>query len=416
MNGSSLKLEQPCPQCGGAVELDETDRILTCSFCRVRLFMHHNQYPRYYWPPSRRVDTKRLVYVPYWRFRGMRLAVAGRGVNARVVDTTLAALKNEAFPTSTGIRAQALRLRFVHEGVEGAFLPYDLNRKHFQDNLTKSYAEVRRAEKGTLYHQAFVGEVVSLVYTPYLCHKEHIEDGVTGRILDKRLGPEFRMTARQTKHESTEVQFWSTLCPRCGWDLEGDKDSLVLVCCHCDRIWEAARKGFRAITAHLMFSRESADVWIPFWAVKVSATGLDLESYADFLRLTNQARAPRAYHESQPFYFWSPACKLNPRLFVHLGGWMTMKQRPLEKLESIPKGGFYPVTLPPVEGFQGTISILGQVTSAKRKLFPKLKNVRFGFRSYRLVLVPFRLRGSEYLQDELGISIPANALKWGRAI
>src|SRR3989339_2060059 len=32
-------------------------------------------------------------------------------------------------------------------------------------------------------------------------------------------------------------RFVPTLCPHCGWDMEGQKDSLVLICRNCDSAW-----------------------------------------------------------------------------------------------------------------------------------------------------------------------------------
>jgi DNA-directed RNA polymerase subunit RPC12/RpoP len=38
MNG--VYLSHQCPQCGAPVQLEETDRIFSCPFCQVRLFIH----------------------------------------------------------------------------------------------------------------------------------------------------------------------------------------------------------------------------------------------------------------------------------------------------------------------------------------------------------------------------------------
>ena len=43
-------IEQACPQCGGQVEFDEADRILSCKFCRVRHYLMPRDRFRYALP------------------------------------------------------------------------------------------------------------------------------------------------------------------------------------------------------------------------------------------------------------------------------------------------------------------------------------------------------------------------------
>ena len=43
---------------------------------------------------------------------------------------------------------------------------------------------------------------------------------------------------------SWNLTFLATLCPRCGWNLEGEKDSVVLTCGNCQTAWEAQRGQF----------------------------------------------------------------------------------------------------------------------------------------------------------------------------
>ncbi|HDH04186.1 MAG TPA: hypothetical protein ENH01_00515 [Nitrospirae bacterium] len=51
-SGRTLQVEHQCPQCGGPVILEETDRFMSCAFCRVNLFIVSGDFSRYYLPPS----------------------------------------------------------------------------------------------------------------------------------------------------------------------------------------------------------------------------------------------------------------------------------------------------------------------------------------------------------------------------
>ncbi|RME62869.1 MAG: hypothetical protein D6778_10460, partial [Nitrospirae bacterium] len=64
-----LKVFLECPQCGGPVELEETDRLFRCSFCRVKLQITAPGPPRY-WLKPRDEPFSELIFLPYWRFKG----------------------------------------------------------------------------------------------------------------------------------------------------------------------------------------------------------------------------------------------------------------------------------------------------------------------------------------------------------
>ena len=64
------QVEDRCPQCGALVALNETDRLLSCAYCQVRLYVATDGPPRYCLP-VKPVPAGDLVMVPYWRVRAL---------------------------------------------------------------------------------------------------------------------------------------------------------------------------------------------------------------------------------------------------------------------------------------------------------------------------------------------------------
>ena len=65
---------------------------------------------------------KDLVYLPYWRFKGMLFACNPQGVNHKFIDVSHQAVESDYIPHSVGLRSQALKLKFVTPETEGRFL------------------------------------------------------------------------------------------------------------------------------------------------------------------------------------------------------------------------------------------------------------------------------------------------------
>ncbi len=88
-----MKIDYSCPQCGAPIVLSETDRILTCPYCRVSHYLVPEDFFRYYLPPDPGLaDPGRILFVPYGRFRGMFFHLLRPAVESRVIDHTFLAL------------------------------------------------------------------------------------------------------------------------------------------------------------------------------------------------------------------------------------------------------------------------------------------------------------------------------------
>ena len=107
-------------------------------------------------------------------------------------------------------------------------------------------------------------------------------------------------------------QFMPTLCPDCGWDLFAERDSCILLCTGCNTAWQASGDGLQPTPYGAAPADHSGKktLHLPFWRIKVSFEGLQLESYGDLVRLANLPKAPRTEWEKPGLSFWVPAFKV----------------------------------------------------------------------------------------------------------
>jgi len=77
VNGSNFQIEQQCPQCGAPIILDEADRILSCKFCRTRVYLAAQDYFRFYIPPAEGI-SETIYFIPYWRIKGLSYTIQER--------------------------------------------------------------------------------------------------------------------------------------------------------------------------------------------------------------------------------------------------------------------------------------------------------------------------------------------------
>ena len=109
MKEFNWQIEHNCPQCGAPVTLEETDRLFVCPYCRTRLYLIVGDYFRYCIPPPETTSGE-IIYIPYWRLKGLSLSVQDVGVNSRFVDVSVLALASDVFPPSLGLKPQALNV------------------------------------------------------------------------------------------------------------------------------------------------------------------------------------------------------------------------------------------------------------------------------------------------------------------
>ncbi len=429
MNASNSILEHQCPQCGAAVSLSETDRLFTCPYCRVKLFIAFQDHGSLYLASSL-PEAHDFFYMPYWWFKGTEYSLSLGGTSHRIIDHSLIAANNSLLPQTLGIRSQTVKMRFVEPSTPGVFVRLDYGFDSLKNRLIPSrsvethlfVSMQSEAVSGFLspgvqdrafpvLKTALVGEAVNLLYAPYFLRNNVLFDGISGAEVGTMSDP----INTEADSRPAGPAFISTLCPECGGDCSAEHDSLVVVCATCGRAWSATRNGLERADYVVWNGGSKADLWIPFWRFDVSAAPVRLESVADFIRFVNAPRAVLPPMEQQKFFFWVPAFKANPQLFLLLSKLLTTNQKePQQSQDVSQKSSFYPVTLDAMEAFDAVPVILGDISQAKKRVLPMLKDLSLSLKSSMLVYVPLVRKGMEFIQPEMNFGVQETALKVGR--
>lgn len=400
-------IEQECPQCGAPIELDETDHVLRCPYCGVNNFLFAPHYYRFVLP--HKVPDKEIIYVPYLRFKGNVYFCMDKTVSHRIVDITHVGVSFKNFPISLGVRPQAMKMRFVTQDTKGLFLKFSLRATEILAKAGKQFLP-----PGKLFHRAYIGEALSIIYLPMFVENNKIFDAVLKRPIANLPEDQDIFEKGMENDPRWKITFMATLCPRCGWNLEGERDSVVLTCSNCETAWEASEGRFVEVNFSMASNQGKDVVYLPFWKISASATGLEINSFADFVRVTNQPTLVTKEWEDQDMGFWSPAFKIRPKTFLKISRQFTICRKLFATEQRIPKQDRYPVTLPRTEAAQAMKVILAGSAINKKKVLPLLPRIRFKIKDYNLIYLPFRDTGHEMIQEHMGITINKKALEFGR--
>ncbi|MBU2027096.1 MAG: hypothetical protein KJ814_05690, partial [Proteobacteria bacterium] len=154
-------------------------------------------------------------------------------------------------------------------------------------------------------------------------------------------------------------------------------------------------------------------IHLPFWRMKPRIEGIELASYADLIRVANLPKAITPAFAAAPLYFWSPAFKVNPALYLRWARQMTVFGPVGEADDRLPETSLYPVTLPLREASEGIVITLAQVITDKLKLYPQLAGLRITLEESRLEYHPFLQSRNELLHPFLRVSLDRTALTYG---
>lgn len=434
-----------CPQCGAPAVLDEADRLFVCAFCRVRSYLTFRGAPRYRLPPVETGNDVRpgdedspLIYVPYWRYRGVAYFAQGVSIGQRIVDASFPAVRGLGAPFSLGLRPQAMRLRFASAGGADSPDTPDIFLKP-DPELIQIFRQAGLLRKAIGAHAlpedagevAFSGDGASLIYAPFRMRDRQVQDAV----LNVPVSQGYRMAERleavladpaRLDRVPPAPQFIPTLCPACGWDMQGERASRVLTCANCASAWTPKGGSLtRVACAHLPDAGGASSdglQYLPFWFIRAEVPELELRTYADFVRTANLPLVARPGWADAPFVFAVPAFRIQPTLYLRLSRQFTSARPWPELSEGLPAsdgpsgGTLYPVTLTAGEVLGCLKMFLAECVAVKRTIFPRLAEMAVYHAEPVLTWLPFVRQGADWTQEHAGVAVNGVSLEWGKTI
>ncbi len=297
-----------------------------------------------------------------------------------------------------------MTLQFASPDMKGRFLDISLPSRDVIPTIEAS------GPGEHIFYRAFIGEMISLVYAPAYCENGTLYDA----LLERPLAAWPDEPAADAKPPDWQIRFIPTLCPRCGWDLQGEGDVLVLTCKNCDSAWHCSGETLTEVPFTVLTAAADKTVlYLPFWRMKPSAEGIALNSYADLIRLANLPKAMNSDFASTPVYFWSPAFKVYPALFLRWSRQMTVYQPQGRTRESFAGASCYPVTLASREAEESMKITLAELIVEKRRIYPLLKDIRLAAEETLLVYHPFLIGSRELIHETMQLTLDRTALEYG---
>ena len=262
---------------------------------------------------------------------------------------------------------------------------------------------------GPTVYQANIGDNLSIIYSPFY-FDGCLVDAILNQPITKKLPEDFDISAYTGNRLDWKIRFLPTLCPHCGWDLEGQRDSLVLSCENCKAVYKPDKNGFSRLTT-VHFAGEGEHLrYLPFWRIKADISGISLTSYSDLVREANLPKAVQPGMMDPAFYFWAPAFKVRPRFFIQLSQTMTVAQPAGKLLQGIPDSSLHPVNLPLKEGLESLKLTLSGMIKPRQKVISILPDIQITPRRFVLVYIPFVEKHHDWVQPWMNVAINKNML------
>jgi len=411
-NSSSFRIDLQCPQCGAPAELEETQHIVDCPFCRVRHLVQNDPQLTAYIPPKTDIQESELCFMPYWRFKGTAFAFDRTRVRNRVIDTSSLAVNVSGLPHSLGLRSQTQTLRFVTPETPGRFTVPQLPGKELRARLSARHLGQGSRSSPPLV-QSHVGEILSLIFAPFAVNSRGAFDGLTGRRIPGTDPAD--LLAAESCPPPSACSFRPCLCPHCGWDLDGGPDSHVLGCTGCRTMWICHQTCFVNISV-AMAASSAADLWLPFWQFQVRASNMALKTRADLIRLANLPQTVSKEDGTTDLWIRVPAFRIQPALFLRLSRQLTVCDLSTQTWADPEAKSLHPANLPLQEGFQAIPPLICDLAWDKESIESLLQGCRLRPSKSELVALPFAEHRSEFVQPELKIAFLKSALNLGRML
>ncbi len=404
----NITIEQKCEQCGGDIDILETDTLIACPWCGVRHFLDAGQ-ARYVLPHKK--IAGQLIHVPYLRIKGCLYTCNLAGVHHKVIDTTVAATGINVLPFTLGHRPQTQKLQFASDTLETTYLNHSMKWQEAIDTI----ATMQHLMLDSVLYKEWIGETFSTIYQPLILQDNIVIDGVTGEKLAKIPEGKDIFGPSSMDHLGWHTTLLPTLCPNCGWDMQSDQASVIHFCTNCDTGWRNQNGVFRQVPFSTVESSRPDATYLPFWRMRAKFTGIKLESLADFIRTANIPRVIKPEWENEPIAFFCPAFKIRPKIFLRVASQLTAAQQPLTD-EHILTDTATPVSLPAKEAEESIKLILANSAIAKKNVTPILADIKVSQVETKLLFLPFFDNGYELCQEKLKIVINKQILEWGKKL
>ena len=412
-----LIISHSCPSCGGPVEMDEADRLTVCPYCEVQNYMAGGSMLRFVLPDTvpDHIDRSSIFYFPYLRFKGNIYTCIGREVGCKVLDTTHQGLDARMLPPSLGLRPQAMKIVMVHKGMTGRFVkrstsPAAVLQK--AENLARSVID---SVEDQLYHRAFIGESVSCLYLPVYIDNDRLHGGVLNRVLGPAEDWFFDTDKLMDFNKHWLPSYLAMICPHCGDSMQGEPDSLIVTCFNCETCW-AERDGSFARVGYELVEGRAEDTYLPFWRFEVTSTGIEMDSFADLLRVTNQPVVVRDAHHNRRLQFWIPALKIRPKVFITMAKGATLSQLKFPEGAVHLERNIKRPTLPMKEALQAVKSVLAETSMNKKDVLPMLSEMKLSAKDTRLVYLPFKDRSHDLVQRHSPLAVSKSVIRTARRL
>ncbi|MGD8293719.1 MAG: hypothetical protein PVF37_18545, partial [Desulfobacterales bacterium] len=281
--------------------------------------------------------------------------------------------------------------------------PFDKFINTFQERFGKSVPK-------PILHQSNIGETLSLIYSPFYL-KDRLYDAILDRAVSANLPENFEFDKISEDRPHWHVHLISTLCPKCGWDLEGERDALVLICKNCNSAWYPVGKKLVQLKCYRFESHAERQIFLPFWRIKADISGISLDSYADLIAIANLPRAVQSGWSDVPFRFWVPAFKVRPKVFLQLATHTTLSQPCQKLLPEMPDDGIYPTNLPIEEAIESLKMTLANFMKPRKVLKERLNRIRIKAKRFSLVFLPFDEGHHEFIQPDFKLTINKNVIR-----
>ena len=357
--------------------------------------------------PHPAAENQDVVYFPYWRFKGMLFFCGLNDIRERYVDISQQAIATPHFPFSVGLRSQAMKIRFVTPDTDGRFLQSTVDSQEIFDNFDDRYGN---SLPRPIVHQSHVGETLSLIYSPFILKKSRLYDAILDQPVSNALPENLNIGEFAATDPRGHIRFVSTLCPNCGWDLEGERDALVLRCKNCNSTWYPVGKKLKQLKFAYITGQGEHTSYLPFWRIRAEISGIELKSYADLINIANLPRAVQNSWHDIAFRFWIPAFKVRPRIFLRLASQTTVFQPQDELIQKLPKHRIYPTNLPVEEAIESLKLTLASFMKPRKTLSEKLPNIKVAAKSFALIFLPFNEGPHEFIQPNYNIAINKNVM------